>query len=1389
MNKLASEKVLVDLPRGQHSEFLTPLELEQAKERQRLREQAFDNEFAIEVAAQSNYAADIDPSISRFQGIGPEGAPGYEPSLRGFYAKTSEGYPEGSIYYDLPRQIFYDTKYKDRRVLGLPPGVNIKTIFPEAGTVSAIDSAATPTTYAHEYRHKNFPGLSEREVRVADFLTALNDRQLFDMLDFAGPQALDSYRYALRFERDNPGYGVGAKIFGAEWDRGARSTRQGIHEYRDQYIRARIQESPAIKLLNEYEALLKYNEELPEQNQERIEERQEREAKAAVRNYADGGEAEKEYLYGVGPEGSGIGQLLSPLLPIRREVIEPYQETFIESPDPGQMERVVTPGQYGEAEFAVPQAVQAFMNFKGLVRDPEAREAVLQGIAALPELPAELSRRAQMSTQAALEGEEQVYDPQTGSVVDSSEVLLTAPLLTAPGTAASIAMAGDKGGTVLGIMGGSKAQGPVGDRARKAEDLAKRNRTDKGITAQTGAVRSTENKFVVPIEFAGDAGFSIKPSVAEEKGKSLLEAFDPTGGFSVIDIEEDFGPVALVTEYVPRKTKRRTESKDLSRGPLPSLSSKRKNLKTPPKVSDFIDFERYFAEYPEVANLPVYPATQLPRVGDWKKSNLPAVQYDPVQNIFYAKMDVGLFGDARGVFDYRVFNGDAFALALQSYVSHKEGLVLPEGVLTKDLTGSNPVAGEISPKAKQARQESLLAESKIPRMGSLSSEYLMGLMEQRQPALTQAMTMPTMYADRAKLLTSEAQRMSDKYAERASEEYSRLPPAAAFSDKKTQDAFTMQLVERLLNPDLNKNRPQLGIYPLELRDLATPSEELPFNSNIGTFESRLLFNAKNLKQEKVKNGDQFLNILLKDAPKEELQMPVPVPEGFDHSYNALHGFEGDQPLVEALRLFLTGRKNVTKQEVIDFLEQRQVPISQLETDNFSNAQLDFVHDPVTGKLLEPLEGETPKIDAFSQPTKANTIEFLTEPDRRFVGEMGYESVLPRHHSMEQGNFGWVRFTNRNFQDEDKLRPSKVIEEIQSDIHQKAKATQGDLLNFRVRKLVRGEPYPRNDRLQNTASGLSMDERRKPRFPEVKPEEFNDKVIMPAAQQTMGSFFDQYKNIVVARMRKQGTSEEIIEEAQQEIDGERQRVLNILERDPEQIITALERGLTKREFDFILPDYMINEADLDNFFLRKTFDLRQKEQMRRAYPKLSEEAYADVYDPRFEDAATGIKGIAFAPLRTSWHKLAIQTVLKEALDEGLEGLALTTTRGSRQKTAATHSQYDAEYLAHLKEIAKRFNLRLEAVNPKTNKGGLSLIQVDQGDKPDISYHYLYLDNPGADIEGLEEFLATPIRTGGKPLAKATGGGVGSMAPVATNMFRGYDDVRRGVGAYAPLIRRA
>ena len=176
--------------------------------------------------------------------------------------------------------------------------------------------------------------------------------------------------------------------------------------------------------------------------------------------FEEGGEVAPEYLYGVGPEGSGIGQFLSPLLPVRREVIEPFREEFYESADPRQMQRVITPGKYGEVEFAVPEAVQAFLNFKGLARDPEARRAVMEGLASLPGLPEEISRRLQLSTQAAMSGQDEVYDPVSGGTVTASEALLMTPLLNAPGTAASIARAGDQAGTVLGMLGGTGAKIP-----------------------------------------------------------------------------------------------------------------------------------------------------------------------------------------------------------------------------------------------------------------------------------------------------------------------------------------------------------------------------------------------------------------------------------------------------------------------------------------------------------------------------------------------------------------------------------------------------------------------------------------------------------------------------------------------------------------------------------------------------------------------------------------------------------------------------------------------------------------------------------------------------------------------------------------------------------------
>ena len=248
--------------------------------------------------------------------------------------------------------------------------------------------------------------------------------------------------------------------------------------------------------------------------------------------------AEKEYLYGVGPEGSGIGQLLSPLLPVRREVIEPYSETFSDSyvgPD-GQVyvDRTVTPGQYGEPEFAAPQAISVLSEVPGMIAEGIASlPETLQNID-IPQAVEQFKRRALISSQAALEGKEKVYDPQTGTLVDSSEALLGAPMLNAPGTAISIARAGDAGGTVLGIMGGTRAKS--GKKTKRQVDKLRK----KGLEGQDlwDAQSGRKNRGYYA-ESDGQFRFEIDTSDAKFASDTLdLKPYTGTNLEDVLDFPE-----------------------------------------------------------------------------------------------------------------------------------------------------------------------------------------------------------------------------------------------------------------------------------------------------------------------------------------------------------------------------------------------------------------------------------------------------------------------------------------------------------------------------------------------------------------------------------------------------------------------------------------------------------------------------------------------------------------------------------------------------------------------------------------------------------------------------------------------------------------------------------
>jgi len=857
------------------------------------------------------------------------------------------------------------------------------------------------------------------------------------------------------------------------------------------------------------------------------------------------------------------------------------------------------------------------------------------------------------------------------------------------------------------IVFGAKAKGRFGEKVREAEELAKQGKSDLKINKQTGASRTTENKFIVATPFKGPGGLKVKESL--------------TAG----------GPTGFIEKFYM--------------GDYPE------NV----VLEDFIEFDDFFEAYPEAKNIPVVPVSSIPEVSnmrdatDWDYS-APPVQFDPLTGVFYvrAEKNYGSEGDPDIKFSYNVYDDTAsygrpastnFSFALQSYVNHKEGLVLPKGALTTDR--DSPFAGLISPEAERLKAKTYESRGLEKRAGRLSRSALEDELALTIPSLTEELTMPEIYERRSRAIergvrTSD-EGLGDQYVDAVQDVYGFPPPAG--------DTRALGVLEDQL-------RSENLTLPVEMGSLVS---DLPFNTNLGSFESKLLVNARNLKQEKIgdpkpgksgpTSGDRYAELLQKTSSAEELEL-------------------------SGILSWLRGRKGVTKADLVFELEKRSVPIRQLDTGKSKNDQLEF--------KFGIAEEDIPVLDPRSEAQKTGTIEFVTDPDRRFVDELGREINLPRRHGMSKNNFGWVRHSQRAFEDDNGAlrRPTLVIEEIQSDIHQTAKSDQGKVLQLRVRQLLRDGGYLRNDKRYGSR--------------EVVVENYNDQVTKPAAAQTISEAFRKFKEAFVERSKKQGTREDVIQSGLEDIDTDLRKALSQIDTDPDlQAVNALERGVSPRELDFILPSYMVNDASLSRKFFIDDFGVRKVEQMRRAYPELSDTTYKDIYDPRFEDAATGIKGTAFAPFRTQWHKMAIQAALKEALEEDLGGLALTTKKGSGQKARKEHSQYDNEYLSHLKEIAKRFNLRLEAVDRATNTGGLKLIQQDQGNKPDIRYHYLYLDNPEADLDGLEEFLRTPIRTSGKPLAKALGGGVGSMASVARNMFRGYDDIRRGVGAYAPYTRRA
>jgi len=893
--------------------------------------------------------------------------------------------------------------------------------------------------------------------------------------------------------------------------------------------------------------------------------------------------AEKEYVYGVGPEGSGIGQLLSSLLPVRREVIEPYQETFIESLDPGQMERVVTPGQYGEAEFAVPQAVQAFMNFKGLARDPEAREAVLRGIGALPEVPAELSRRAQMSTQAALEGREKVYDPQTGSVVDSSEVLLAAPLLTAPGTALSMSRAGDATGTVMGMMGGSRAQGPVGEAAKAAEEMFDEGRRETAVYRKTGAIRLTENKPGVFIDAVGEGGLDTS---------KFEELINRTGGVH--------------------------------------------GSMTTSAFTDLVDFPNVLEAYPEVKNFTIEFLDESSPL--WGESSSPIKFLGDETAVFpgfYVKSRFNVRDNTHRPLVYG--NPKAtFALAIQDYISEKEGFVRPKSL--------NPFE-QPSQSARDAinRSAQLKSTLEFPEDSSGPKQTLSPMDEYRIAQLRYPATIE----------------------EGTTSELAGIRESAMRFDRRFNDAdeYKRNVVQAYGIQELDK-------YPIYFGDLLGDMGRPPkFTIE---YQSPLFDIVENLTQERG-TGNQFLAAIKKAGAKQE------------------------DLLYSGLEIFLTNNNAVTKSEIRDRLYEREVPVYEKFLEDEAGKNNFFPTSYTTGSSSDEFE-----LAPEAQLRDPRSLALVTQTDP-LTGTAADGSTVGLHDKLPENTFSHMRFNTRTVRVNGEPVEVLFIDEIQSDWHQRGNKMVSDLIELEAPNPETGK------RSGKIVGGEALEELIDQKLAEVPGIQSDSTIPNKIADEAM----------------------EKAEEIQPGF-----------------------RALFEQNYE----PYYVSDVYRTEYFkaAKRILDISDAEIKALAKKK--------VYGNALPDAA----------FKDNWHELSFRRLVREAVEEDLDGVAFTPDYLQKARYGRDFKFYDKVLAPYVTKYAKRNGTKLETA-------GLRFASDEAMEKAgyssDLPVYYMPLSDE------IKKMYRKPIPT------YAMGGGVGSMAPVATNMFQGYDDVRRGVGAYAPLIRRA
>ena len=280
--------------------------------------------------------------------------------------------------------------------------------------------------------------------------------------------------------------------------------------------------------------------------------------------------AERKSGLPVDPTSPLISQLISPLVPMSYQVDRPYSVDAQEVD--GAYIYSETPMQVSDPQFGTPPIVSGGIDFfKSLIEDPTGTAS---GIAtAVSEELEELPKR---QIRTALAGGE-TYNPETGEVERFDP--LSIPATTALGTAASIARVAPDGSTVLGIMGGRRAQ-TGSAREVTAKSLRAMGKSEDDIFRANKAFFDSDVlgsdvdafRFEIPTKNS-----SLNSNVAGEVAISYgsgaafgLKEGNPTGFF--------------------------TERGDLYIDPAVSKIT---------RLEDVLDFEELYTEYPEMRGVEV----------------------------------------------------------------------------------------------------------------------------------------------------------------------------------------------------------------------------------------------------------------------------------------------------------------------------------------------------------------------------------------------------------------------------------------------------------------------------------------------------------------------------------------------------------------------------------------------------------------------------------------------------------------------------------------------------------------------------------------------------------------------------------------------------------------